>query len=572
MKFPPNHIVPGAAGFLAMAVLGWILAGESSERDSGKSTDGPHATRSSRQRPSRPTSPSNLAHARLATIRNAADPAGRLRATIALANALPVSEFGKWLGGGWFSLRNGAEFTLFSNILRERWWREDPEGFFLWSIKNESRRVPATLASWAASQPQQFLDFFKRHPDNSAQLAALADLAKTHPDLALQCLLEMKGDRLFNSDLFETLAEKSPAALEAALDSFKGSMRTQVERLLLFVNFKNDYAGEFRKLWSRPDGFEIYEEIASQVDGMHAAILDDLTALPPEWLKRIVAHAGGYSDAESAEKWWNIDLIAVGFSKSEANHLQTRALREIAHKNPELALQRLAGLEIRRPESEQEISDDRWETIANALAAWPDKTADLIALLTTEEDRNAAASILESMEEKNDSDAADSVETPEQWLAKFTTIDPGSHSDYAWLLRSWNSEQLAMIGDQFQTLPDDQKQRVARAITGSVSAMESQPPLVGEALRYLLTHPAEAVPGTPTPLVGKTSNYIAKLAIDEPETARDWIQTLPDGEPKLWAQANLHSLWSGYDPKAADQWFKTLPPATQAEVRKITKK
>ena len=63
----------------------------------------------------------------------------------------------------------------------------------------------------------------------------------------------------------------------------------------------------------------------------------------------------------------------------------------------------------------------------------------------------------------------------------------------------------------------------------------------------------------------------ATLALTEPETARDWIQSLPDGQPKLWAQLNLHTLWSDYDPRAADQWFKSLPADTQAEVRKIAK-
>jgi hypothetical protein len=61
------------------------------------------------------------------------------------------------------------------------------------------------------------------------------------------------------------------------------------------------------------------------------------------------------------------------------------------------------------------------------------------------------------------------------------------------------------------------------------------------------------------------------MAQDDPAAASDWIQSLPAGDPKLWAQKNLHSLWSQYDPAAADQWMKSLPAATQTQVKNLGK-
>ncbi|MEY3897287.1 MAG: hypothetical protein RLZZ214_2808, partial [Verrucomicrobiota bacterium] len=381
-----------------MAVIGWNLTGGPAERVGEDLA--PSGTRSSRPRPSKPPGLRDAAAAKLAVIRNAGNPAERLRATIALADSLPLSEFGKWLGGGWFDLRDGAELTIFTEILRERWWREDPEGFVLWCQKNDSRRASSMLLTWAEEQPQQVIDFFKRHPDNLHELEALAGMAKSHPDLALQRLLEMDGAGLsghnayYGDDLFRALAGKSPAVFEAALDSLMAPVRQRAEKILMQEKFKADYPGELRKLLARPDGFELYYRIAAGMDGVLGKIFDDLANLPPEWRKGISANARNFIDADSAEKWWNADLAAAGFSEEEVNALRIESLQKIAARNPEFALQQIDGLTFFVGESARGYSDDRWIVIENALSAHPEKTAELIALLPNEKDRGVAREIL----------------------------------------------------------------------------------------------------------------------------------------------------------------------------------
>lgn len=592
MKTASDHLgvkAGGLAGFLAMAVVGWNLTGGPVETVGAPSA--PKVTRSSHPRPSKPPVIRDVTAAKMAVIRNAGDSAERIRATIELANGLPLSEFGKWLDGGWFELRDGAESVIFTHILRERWWREDPEGFVLRSIaKSEYGDTVTMLAMWVKKDPRRVIDFFKRHPDNIAELDALAELADSHPDLALQRLLEMNDAGLgedivfFGDTLIRKLAEKSPAALESSLDSLKQDVRKQAERFLVFEKFKTDYAGELGKLWARPDGFGVYFDIVSKLGGGPGRIVEDLASLPPAWRNGIASNVGTFIDEESAEKWWNADLAGAGFSESEVYDLRARALQELAAKNPETALQGMAGLMVDVDHKhEWEFDRDRRTIIENALTAHPEKAAELAGLLVTEKNRaiarEIARSVLRSMPEENDRKAAAKIETPEQWLEKTAVIGPSMNSTYGAILRKWDSAKLSALGEQFEFLPDAQKQHAANVIASGISPADHNPALYGEAIRYLLIHPAETPVVDPDALqnseadwLRESSIYAGNLAVTEPETARDWVQSLPEGEPKLWAQVNLRSIWSQYDPKAADQWFRTLPATVQAEVLKNTKK
>jgi hypothetical protein len=575
----------GLAGFLAMVVIGWNFTG--GPAGTVGEAPAPAATRSSRPRPSKPPGNRDVSAAKMALIRNAESTAERMRATINLANELPLSEFGKWLGDGWFDLRDGAELMLFSQIVRDRWWREDPEAFMLWNIARKNYWDNATLLEvWIKKDPQRVIDFFKRHPDNIAELDALADLAGTHPDLALQRLLEMNNaglcdDIIFHGDtLIRKLVEKSPAAMESSLDSLKQPVRELAERFLVLEKFKVDYAGELRKLWARPDGFGVYFSIVSKLEGEPGRIVEDLASLPPAWRNSIALDAEAFIDEKSAEKWWNADLAGVGFSPSEVYDLRARALRELAAKNPETALRGMAVLMV-DVDHEREWSSfvDRSNIIENALTAHPEKAAELTALLVTEKDREIARTVLGNMPEENDRKAAAKIETPELWLEKTAVISPAMNSTYGAILQKWDSVKLSALGEQFRSLPDEQKQHAATVIASGVSSDDHNPALYGEAIRYLLIHPAgaplvdpDALPDSEVFWLRESSIYAGNLAVTEPETARDWVQSLPEGEPKLWAQVNLRSIWSQYDPKAADQWFRTLPATVQAEVLKNTKK
>jgi predicted Zn-dependent protease len=97
---------------------------------------------------------------------------------------------------------------------------------------------------------------------------------------------------------------------------------------------------------------------------------------------------------------------------------------------------------------------------------------------------------------------------------------------------------------------------------------------VGDAIRYLVAQPAAAgnnPQNSSKDPIAQASQFAVNWSKKDPEAASQWVQTLPSGDAKLWAQKNLAANWSQYNPEAVDQWIKTLPAASRGEVEKFIK-
>ncbi len=573
-------IYSSVAVFAVMTAIGWNFGGGTAEK--ADAPEPPSATRSSRLRPALQSSgiPAE-ADRKMAVIRNAADPAERMRAIIGLANSVPPPEFESWLGGGWFNLRDGPDFMLFNTLLQDRWLREDPEGLALWCMKDSLHRDSSeVLSQWGETDPQRALAFFKLHPNDLGEIDALASMAANHPDLALQRLRELASSGLGKfewfqvRELFETLAENSPAAFGELVKTLEKPLRGYTETMLLTARMKDDFAGELRKLWARPDGFEAFESVASRENGMGARIVDELANLPASWRESV--GGGHFIDKANAGKWWNADLAGLGFSAEQEQRLRSKALQEMASKDPETALALMADFTFpRHPHDSTPGSDHRWGVIQNALEGHPDKTEELIAMLNSEDDRRIAREALERLKVSDQEDTARKIETPAEWLEKAATIAPGARYSFGSSLRNLPQSALAALGEQFRSMTDEEKGKVAPVLAASASSWEFSPSVSGEAIRYLLANPSqETVDPDKSEKIQwlyASSNYAANLAVHDPEEGGRWVASLPEGQAKLWAQINLHATWKNYDPNAADQWLDSLPAATRAEVRKIAK-
>ena len=263
LSIHPANAAAAAIGFLVMAVLGWNLAGPPRPVALAKPQPGESITRHS-PRPAKRSGPPEYVLQTMDAIRAAASPQDRMRAALALANTLPVSEFAAWLDGVWFSLPDGCEAVIFRKILNDRWQREDPEGFVLHDLKSGAYDCPFLLGPWLESDPQRVLRFFKAHPDPSLEMRALEKIAAHDPAPALGRLQELiaAGALIPHNHnawgLFPVLARTSPAALEAMLDSMPSLPRRFAESALLGQRLKNSFPGEIRRLWARPDGWTLF--------------------------------------------------------------------------------------------------------------------------------------------------------------------------------------------------------------------------------------------------------------------------------------------------------------------------
>ncbi len=367
-----------------MALIGWNFGGNSVEKPTLDSQ--PASTRSSRpERPARiRPGPTGEVAQRLEGIRTASNAADRMRATIALARSLPPAEFAKWLNAAWFTPHGGMEDFVFTRILMERWAKEAPEGLLVWGLKNESDEADTLLNTWAETEPQRILDFFKNHPDDEKELDVLSEIASKHPELALRRLQEMLAAGISSHGthmagyVLRELAEKSPAALEAVLDTLPSSLKPVAERYLIGQKMQNSFTAEFQKLLARPDGAELMVGILSDSAGLKGRLIEELANFPPSWRARIASDARYFLGEADAAKWAAADLEEAGFTAAQAKEVRTEAASRLSYHQPELALKALAELDL-EPEKRNEILSSLFRKFWDK----PEEAEPLLALVRT---------------------------------------------------------------------------------------------------------------------------------------------------------------------------------------------
>ncbi len=300
-------------------------------------------------------------------------------------------------------------------------------------------------------------------------------------------------------------------------------------------------------------------------------LLANLSRLPASWRTMMSERSYRFINNDNAAKWAVADLEDAGFSKYQSDQIRARALSSL-YREPETAI-RLMG-EFDMDES------NRHNVLSNIFGNLkdPGQAAGLIAKLNTEEDREYARSLTSSREQQVDQPK---IDTPDAWLAAAAAIDPKTGRlsyQFSNALSDWDSGKRADLVRQFQALPDESKRAIAEGLARG--GYSSQNPLQADAVRFLISNPStEPEPegsNNPKAAENRTSslavNYVSSLAQTDPTGAGEWIRTLPNGEPKLWAQKNLHGLWSQYDPQAADQWLATQSASDRAAIKELGKK
>lgn len=569
----PSALAAATLGFLAMAILGWKMA----DQQPPASIPQPEQTAKVANRPSRhvrKSGPPEAVRQQMAAIRALGTPEERMRATIELAYNLPVSEIEAWMEGRWFNTGQGFDLSLFNKILKERWNKEDPEGMLVWSIKNHSGDTSETLASWAATDPARVTAFFKNHPNKDLQLQSLAAIAKSNPAYAIQCLRETTSGSVsedgsssyYTREVLAELAKSSPAELQAALASLPTGLKTQAEIVLIGQRLQTSFADEFQKLLERPDGLKILSANLSNNRGLGDKVFDQLADLPAAWKSDLALNSYDLMDASTAAKWWDADLKSLGFSDKDAKRIRTTALNRISRKQPEEALKLLGSSDFDARTRSTVISN-----IFRNLEGTPEKGEALVALLGSEEEKQEARA---SLAANSDVGSAQKIEKPADWLEKISTLylNAGSTYQYLSMLREWDPDKIADLGNQFRSLPDDRKKQAALAIANIGGSSGIDRTLVGDAIRYVATQPAATRgenQGRSSDPIAQASEFAVNWSKTDPAAAGTWVQSLPAGDARLWAQKNLAANWAQYDPAEAAQWVKTLPAAERAKVQEF---
>jgi hypothetical protein len=69
--------------------------------------------------------------------------------------------------------------------------------------------------------------------------------------------------------------------------------------------------------------------------------------------------------------------------------------------------------------------------------------------------------------------------------------------------------------------------------------------------------------------ISQASHFAVNWAKNDPAAASDWVQSLPAGDARQWAQKNLAANWAQVDPEATDRWLGTLSAAERTQVREF---
>ena len=483
---------------------------------------------------------------KLDVIKRAGSSEEKLRATYELAMNLPVSEIQAWMEGRLFDL-GGYELTLFNKILTERWRAEDPGGFIAWRIKDRSGNPMGVLGDWAAREPQQVIDFLRERAEPGFALQALTLLAGKDPALAAQGLREIagkwagQGESYPLRELIKKLAATAPGTLEGLLATLPPGIRAQGEQALIQKRLTDSFADEFSKLANHPDGWKIFEASLSENPSLRDRLFENIGAIPASWRHNLATNASSFVSSQP-EKWFHADLEAAGFSAEDAKNIRSRALKRMATRKPEEAMALLDSLEL-SPRERSELRENI-EVYAKAR-------------------QNAEAEQRPQV-----------ANQPGDWLKQVAGLDPRNGNQYAYYseIRKWDAGRIAELSKQFDALPQDQKTAVATNLTQPGYGLD--PNLTRKAIEYLVTVPVDPElkqQGYAADPVRLAYSHAVQWLKTDPDAASAWVNRLPAGEAKNWAQKNLAAEWIQYDFEEANRWIKALPASERKEVETFLK-
>lgn len=553
-------------GFLAMACAGWILGG-----GTGAQTEDPSASNSSpapRVAPSRPRgryqTPEH-AEARVKAIRGLGTTEDQMRATIALANTIPLDELGDWLEGRWFDNVGDYNLSLFNKVARRRWAREDPEGLIAWSLKSGGRSGSEILGEWAREDPERLAGYFREHPNPRVEARYLEGLSETAPDLARERLEELISKGLSQNSLEGNYARRALAKLAAAdpdaardlIESLPPTWGRTVEFGLVSASLQRSFAEGMRELWDRPDGWQLFA--GASLEGKSEKLRAELANLPDHWREQLARNPGSFIGTTDAVQWLGLDLEAQGFSPEQSANIRYRAMRNAVYRNAAEVFGQLDSVEL--------TESRRRNLITNGIAnAKPEDVEDLLALLPSEEDREIARKSAPTAEGSDNSTRTNPT-TAAEWFEAFEGPNTPSAYTHAYAIRNWSAEERGRLASGFRELPAETRDGVAEAIVSNSLTQYLTRELEAEAIAHVLHKPAEELEDRRWRTVDRKASQLAVSWLQsDPQAASDWVNSLPQGDARSWAQKNLARQWSFHDPEASANWVRSLPAETRAEV------
>jgi hypothetical protein len=556
-----RHIVIPLAIFAATAAAGWLLRRPSTEAKAPEAATETNSKASKRERKLRDKEVPAEVLARLAPLRNARTTEERLRATIQLAQTLPVADIEAWYDAEWFDGEEDMQSYLFHRITRARWLAEDPAGLMARCLRKETTYTSEVAAAWAERDPAAafaFLDGVDKPEQQGKLISGMgAALAKSDPQLVLARIAEIHsalGSKYsgYMSAMLAGLADAAPDLLKERLDEMPPALRERARQSLAKAGLKTNFTGTLDELSQTTGGKAVFAQAVQHDEKLMAEAARNLEHLPPGWFGEIVNHGSYYLVRSDPEKWLDSDLEGMGLDARQAAQVRGAAISQLASKDPDRVMKMLADGDWDETQRANAIYSLAGQTDKDKMETW-------LASLT---DPNDIAAAKDAMRSRSGNPDGKEV-TPSSLLAD---LAGGTSLNWAQsrAMGRWGEEKVAAFGKEFESLPAEQKPDIAKKfIESHYDNVPSE--LRGQLIAYLLENPEPEPAGNVprqqrnNPLVQAASQLAAEWADRDPAAAGRWVSTLPAGEDRLWAAKNLAARWAEYEPAATRRWIATLP-------------
>ncbi|MCW1883844.1 hypothetical protein OKA04_03840 [Luteolibacter flavescens] len=555
-------------GLLALAagvLTGWLASGD---REAAVTSDPPAlSTKTARQemKSGLPASVQKL----LAPVRAARTADERMRATLALAAAIPVDQLEQWLAAGWFGMRDSMESLVFERIVRDRWLENDPAGLIDYLIRSEDAALDTMIQRWAEGDPEAAFKVILSHRQKGDYLPMIWYL-----DVFLEEIPEVLADKLselwrdagafeqpFFSRLLLRMAESNPEIVSARMNGWPDDLKMEARACFDTIALEKDFATTVLALVNEPDGRDRFSRAISDFSSGIDGLLDIAESLPPGWLEAAIrGRIMGFSTNDPA-RWLAADLSAVGLNEEDVRLVRSLSLNAWATQTPGEALRLLETNSLSADERRYLV-----EACFNRRNFQDQKDADdLLACLTDPEDIALANERLDTtfgVAIRTVDPQPAQVNSIPEWIASFT--DDTRHADGN-IATTWDASEAMEAAAAFQGLPAGEKGKIAANLIGQASD-EIPHELAAAAYGHLLVDPSSGEGMTAEDVEKGISQFASGWGLRDPRAAGRWVASLPEGTARLWAAKNLAGRWAEYEPAAARAWISSLPAGDRGEV------
>jgi hypothetical protein len=500
-------------------------------------------------------------------VRQARSSAERLRLLVILATNLPQADFPRWFEGNYLGFLDNGQERMFYEILTARWLAADPAGGARWMLEHGKGSAGKAVAAWVRVDEAAAVALVKHLPATQRQSATTALILavgkRSVPD-ALELLDELRAPSFYLGDLIGRLAQQDRDAVLEYAATTTGATRRMLLTEVAGAWLEQDLRWVVAMLQREGLGPETFEQLANTTGHGKTGLtlLRQAAFLPEGWLEQLSQSDRGLLTLGCEIDWLKMKTGKPGLSKKVLQTIQLQAAATPWWYNDK----REAGIKLVEHgdwlplKARAKIAETlalRWKDDPAAARQWADGLQGELRAAAEKGLTQMRAEMSRDQQAKRLKSPADVMRALED---EATAGLPRGGVD-------WNAAETSDAIRLAGRLAPETAARFLGSIQDDADGLPR--PVLGAILSQALSVPVTADDHREMAERERTRaacRLAAGWAIDEPRQAANWVETLPEGEARLWAAKNVALQWAQYSTAEARAWAAKLPEAERKAV------